>query len=339
MNARHLGTLPEGDPLYSFLRDEVLGRALGAPVTEPDFEVAGLDARGAVFRYVERRTGTRLVAKFYSRKELMPGDPWSPAIQAETMRGEFENLERVRALGLDLYPHRAVRPLAFSERHGCVLVEEHAPGEDLEKYLDRAVRNDEVEDARRRVATVAAFLADLHDRSFIAEEPGDLRALGYLERVTRHLAEREVISPGEHRRLRVWGERWAESGLLRGGDRVFIHGDANPTHFWLSGERGVTAIDLERSAVGDRAADLGYLAGELKHLFWHRTGDPWAGEPYIRDLYSAYARNCPHVDFDALTVRGQFFMACSELRIGRNDWLDLSYRRTLVNDAEACLRI
>jgi len=337
MSGEPAGILAQESPLYTLLAEEVFGGAFGLRLRRPQFEERPLDARGLVYGYRERTTGIRVVAKFCARKLPMRGD--APYAAGGLMEREFGNLQRVRALGLDRYPFRAVRPLAASSGIEDVLVVEHAPGLALAAYLDETPRGASTAVAQTAIVRVATFLAALHGRSRVEIPAVDGPPLAYLERVTGHLLSLEVISEEQRGRLATLGREWASSGLLRTGDRVLIHGDANPTHFWLSDDGAVTMIDAERVAVGDRAADLGYLAGDLKSLFWRIMGDQFAGEPYVRYLYAAYAALCPEVDFEELTLRGQFFMACAELRIARNEWLDVEFRRSLATHAEECLRI
>lgn len=341
MSGEYAGVLAEDDPLHAFLADEVLNGVLGRGVDHPVFDAWRLDSGRVVYRYAERTTGVEVVGKFYGRKWIFGTQEGEPELRAELMRREFAALQRARGLGLTGYPHAVVRPLATSEAVGCVLVEEPAPGMDLDHYLRAAVHEGQGARALAGTARVATFLADLHGRSRTGRPGSGAGVLEYLGRVIGQLAAWEVVDDGQRARLEALRERWAAAGVLEGCEEVWIHGDANPTHFWLSGDEGVTAIDLERLAPGDPAFDLGYVAGDLKHLFWWYSGDPEAGEPYVRALYAAYAEHrAPGGDcFEAITGRGRYFMACSELRIARNAWLDLGYRRRLVDHAEACLWI
>jgi hypothetical protein len=92
-------------------------------------------------------------------------------------------------------------------------------------------------------------------------------------------------------------------------------------------------------AAGDRAADLGQMAAELKHLFFWYCGDLWGGETYIQHLYASYARfvQADAAAFATLTTRGRFHMACAQARMGCNRWLSPEYRRRLIADAEEML--
>jgi thiamine kinase-like enzyme len=122
---------------------------------------------------------------------------------------------------------------------------------------------------------------------------------------------------------------------------VLIHGDATPANFIFEEGAGVTAIDLERLRRGDRATDLGYIAAELKHLFFWYADDLAASESYIQHFYQSYVNYMQAGDESlvSLAARGRFYMGCTELRISRNAWLDLPYRRRLIEHALGCLAL
>ena len=336
-NGHYAGVLPVGDPLHGFLAREVLGRVLGLPGPPPVFDVHQLDAGAVTFLYSERRTGARVVGKFYGNKWLYGSRDGHAELRASLMRREFDNLRRARALGLDAPPRRVVRPLAASEALNCLLVQEFAPGRDLLFDIERGIRYGEGDRLRGRLTDVAGFLADLHNRSATEEPVSGVEALAYLAKLARELADAGLISAERRARLERLRQGWAASGRLEGAHRVLIHGDATPPHF-VFGEAGLAVIDLERLWPGDRAADLGCLVAELKHLFGRDGRDPWASEPYIRHLYAAYLEAAPE-DAAALTERGRFYQGVYELRISRNAWLEPEQRRRLLDDAEACLRL
>lgn len=340
---RYLGVLSPEEPLHEFLARDVLRGTLGFEGCAPVFDVYALTDGSTLCRYVDRQTGADVVGKFYGSKWLYGSQNGEPELRASLMWREFHNLERVRALGLDAPPRCVVRPLAASEAHGCILVEEHAPGTLLETYVREAAQSGQGGPLTARLAEVVRFLADLHERSRKEERLGESldpgRALHALDRYSGQLAYWKVIGEPERERLVRLGERWTGSGILAAGRQVLVHGDATPVNFIHDGEHRLTAIDLERLWPGDPAEDLGCLAAELKHLFFWYAHEPWGSEPYIRHVYGTYASCREGEDFGRLTERGRFHMGCVLLRIARNSWLDLDYRRRLVEIAETCLQI
>lgn len=341
MSGHYLGVLQESDPLHGFLVWDVLAGALGHAPAARVFDVFGLDPSGTLFRYAERNSGAQVVGKFFGRKWVHGRQDGEPELREALMRREFGNLCYARWLGLDGYPHQVVRPLAINAALGCVLVEELVCGTDLDHFIRATAHGGPAEPLRDRLTDVAGFLADLHTRSQRDEAAGQDAGIAYLGKMIGQLAHWDIVHPEQRRRLEELQGRWAASGVMGRGRTVQVHGDCMPLHFFHVPERGITAIDLERSRSADRAWDLGCMAAELKHLFWWYRGDPGAGEPYIRHFYDAYAACLPPgtEDFACLTARGGFFMACCELRTSRNAWLDLGYRRELINHAEACLHI
>jgi len=342
VSGRHVGVLSANDPLHRFLAEKVLGEALAENGGgEAVFDVYQLDGSGTVFHYADRRNSVGVVGKFYGSKWLHGRQSGEHDLRASLMRREFENLRTARALGFTGPPHRVVRPFSVSEKLNCVLLEEYAPGDDLHFAIEQAIFHGQRERLRAQLAEVAWFLADLHNQSPQGFQVDRLRPLRYLDKMIMELAFWDIIPTEEERRLIRLRDQWAWEGALDGVDAVLIHGDATPTNFVFREDNDLTAIDLERLHPSDRAADLGRVAAELKHLFWLYTQDRWASEPYIRHFYGSYV---PHMhavtDTEAtLTNRGRFYMGCDLLRISRNHWLDLGYRRLLVWEAQECLTI
>jgi aminoglycoside phosphotransferase (APT) family kinase protein len=254
------------------------------------------------------------------------------------MQREFDNIRQVRALGLDQAPIRAIHALAVNPNLGCLLVEEFASGENLHSAIRDAALNGQHAELSTRLSQVASFLARLHNASATDRRGGDRHALAYLEEVIAQLKMWEVITPEQWEMLRLIGRRWEASGELRGAAEVLIHGDATPTQFLFSDD-GVVVIDFERLQYGDRAADIGRIAAEVKHIFAIYAADPWASEPHIQRFYrDYYGKAQAPGDFRWFTQRARFYMGCSELRIARNSWEDLGHRHWLVKEATACLK-
>jgi hypothetical protein len=339
MSGQYVGVLSDDDPLHRFLAGDILGETPTMNGAKAVFDVYQLDLSGTVFHYADRQSSFGVVGKFYGNKWLHGRQSGETELRASLMRREFENLKTVRALGFTGPPHRVVRPFTVSERLNCVLLEEYAPGPDLHFAIDQTIHHGQQERLRVWLADVAYFLAELHNRSPQGFRVDRLRPIGYLDQLISELTSWDIIQPEDQQRLVRLRTKWAEDSALDGVDAVLIHGDATPTNFLFRGDHDLAAIDLERLNASDRAADLGRVAAELKHLFWLYTRDRWASEPYIQHFYGSYVHHL-HAAADTkvtLTNRGRFYMGCDLLRISRNHWLDLGYRRLLIQEAQECL--
>lgn len=349
MEPRFAGVLSKDSPLYEFLVRQVMEKELGGYQAEPAFDIYALDDGPSVYLYADSRSESRIVCKFYGNKMLAGSRTGHDEVRAAFMHKEFGALKYARSLGLDTAHHDVVRPLAVNEKLDYVLVEEFAPGSNLVASVMQALQGDSVQ-LRQRVWDTANFLADLHNCSVF--EPGknleqseavveSVSPLQYLRSTTDGLVHWQAISSDERGDFDDAANKWDRSELLEAPQRVLVHGDANPTNFLWDEDNYLRVIDLERLSWGDRAFDLGFVAAELKHLFWYHSGNSFASEPYIQHLYASYFDFLAGRtdDFTSLTTRGRFYMGCIEMRIARNTWLDLAYRRNLAADAAACLKL
>jgi hypothetical protein len=341
MNEHYIGILSEQEPLHHFLADQVMKEVLGYRNHRPVFEGFCLDNSSTIFRFADRRSFVNLVAKFYGNKWIDGRQTGDTDLRAEYMQREFDNLKKLRALGLDMYPHAVARPLAVNRDLGCVLVEEFVWGTGIEYYIWEAADRGRENELKAKLSDLAWFLADLHTRSQQATPVDQICGLEYFEGIVNRLFYWKVISDDQRQRFMKLRDRWGSAQILNTGRLVLNHGDPNFPHFLCHGEHGITSVDLERLWLGDRAMDIGCVVAELKHLLFEHGNGLWASEPYIQHFYQSYYDCLPESveEFSTLTTRGRFYMGCFELRIGENAWLDLGYRRALINEAEACLKI
>lgn len=341
MSNQYIGTLLDTNPLYDFLVGEVMGKILGYSNHKSVFDVFSLNSDMTVFRYADRRSFVNLVGKSYANKWIDGQQTGNPGLRAEFMQREFDNLQKLRALGLDTYPHCVVRPLAVNRLLNCVLVEEFVPGARFDSYVWEAINWGKEDELRGRLSDLAWFLADLHNRSQTTEAANHARGLSYFDKIVDHLFYWQIISSDQRHHFLDLRNRWVGTGILGTGRLVLTHGDPVFPNFICQADHGIVGIDLERLWPGDRAMDLGCVVAELKHVFFLYSHDIWKSEPYIRHFYESYFSCLPDgvEDFATLTSRGRFYMGCYELRISRNAWLDLGYRKALIDEAERCLRI
>lgn len=341
MQHMHRGVLPSEDPLYHVLAHVALPELLGRPVERPIFDVYAVDGGDVIRRYVERGTGAELACKFYGAR--LSGGDGAPAPDrvGELLQREFANLRQVWALGLSAHPHRVVRPLAVRAELNYALVEEFISGPSFDTYLKCATIDGDRAPLHERVADLAAFLATLHERSQTGQRVDGGAGLAYNTKVIGQLAAAEVIAPDLRGRLDQARAGWAARGALGRARQVLVHGDVTPVNIVFGDDHAVIAIDLERLRADDPAVDLGMVVAELRHAFFRSANDPAAAEPFIERFFTCYAdaRQLAGVERAGLEVCCCFYAGTMLLRIGRNDWLDLEYRRALCTEAERWLAV
>jgi len=328
----YLGNLAGSDPLHHYLRHDILPQ-LGHGDAAVEFRVFRIKANDSVYLYEERHSGLRVVGKFFGRPYQ------STDSTRRRMDTEYENLLHLRGYGFDGYPHTVIRPLG---RNGwlSVLIEEYSDAPALSQFLDGALRHGERDALFAKLTALAYFLATLHNRTAngIGVDFGaDCR---YLDRMVGRLVQRRAIGSDEARELYDLRDRWAAQARMWEDQQVLVHGDATPSNFLLGSGLHVIAIDLERMARADRVWDVGRIAGELQHAFLQATGDKYAAEPFIGHFLWEYACHFPdrHSAFRSICGRVPFQMALTLLRIARNDWVEESHRRRLIEEARMTLR-
>ena len=328
MSEAYLGTLARVDPLYDYLARDVMPSA-EMDVKDPVFHVCRLAASNMVYRYREERSDLSVIGKFYG-----PGEP----CKARRLTAEFDNLRKARALGLSRPPNYVVRPLGRDRSMGLGVLEEYVPGKDLDHYIKKAVYEGRHERLKERLGELAGFLAAMHKKT----GPGralDLKPSGdYFDKLLGNLMKKRLLDEDGVKRFRRLKRLWCERDYMSRDQEVVIHGDATPTNFIFPDADGVVAIDLERMKKGDRVFDVGMVCGELKHAFMWRMGDRYASEPHISHFLREYARETGVSGvYWSVARRNPFYMAVTELRIARNNWLDKDHRLRLIREAFRCL--
>lgn len=326
MQRQYLGTLDYRDPLY-----EILLSTVCPYVHDPLFHVKRMNVK-RVYKYTEEKSGIAIIGKFYRLD-----DPRQERILR--IKGEFEKLVQVRRYGFDAGPHYVVRPIAREERIGLALVEDFVRGKDLDHYVKRAIYEGRTNRLRDRLSKLAAFLYTLHTKTEGGEPVQPDMTEAYFRKIVSELRRQTLLCHDEKKRFLGLMDRWLGRDIFQGTPIALLHGDATPTNFLFTERNDIVAIDFERMKKGDSAFDIGMVCGELKHAFLWRTGDPFAAEPFIRYFLDSYAGCCidPGSAFRAITRRNPFYMALTELRIARNDYLHWDYRKRLVHEAKECL--
>lgn len=329
----YLGHLPSSDPLYDYLRREILPQ-LGATIDHPDFRVFRVSAFGRVYVYQERRSRTQMVGKFFGT----PGQT-TPA-SCRRMHREFEGLSFLRRIGFAGYPHYVARPLGRNKDLCCLVAVEHCSGTSLDEFISRAIWHGGRDALFRKLTALGYFLATLHNRTGQGVSVDFDQEVSYFNQLTTQLLDHGRIGWAWARELCRRGDQWRERSCMWQDQQVMVHGDVTPTNVLFGDGLWVIAIDLERMKAADRVFDLGRVAAELKHAFWLHTGEGRQAEPFIGHFLWEYACHFPnrHSAFAAVTQRLPFYMAANEIRIARNDWVGDHHRRRLLQEAGDTLR-
>jgi hypothetical protein len=323
----YLGILDRRDPLH-----EVLVACTAPERKVPIFHVERLSPRHLVYLYREAGTGSTVVGKFFDLNE-------HDEAKRARIRGEYANLMQIRSLGLTTHPWRIVRPLGREARIGLAVAEEFVRGKDLDYFVRRACRGGDTNMLMHILKRLATFLFRLHALTQ-RKRPARLdQTVAYFGRIVDKLVRQTVLDTETARTSLRLRDRWMTRSCMA-ADAVIVHGDATPTNFIFPDDGGVVAIDLERTKQTDRTYDLGMVCGELKHAFLWRTGNKYAAERFIRGFLTRYSNHFSNQGrgFTEITRRLPFYMALTELRIARNEWLDWGYRQRLAHEALTCLR-
>lgn len=321
----YLGKLDYHDPLYEILCCQVFPY-----INNPVFHVNRMSKR--VYKYTEEKTGGSVVGKFFRLD-----DPKYERIQR--IKGEYDNLHKIRSYGFDTRPNYVARPITRNDAIGLALVEEFIYGWDLDYYIKRAIYNGDAGSLHHKLWQLASFLYVLHKKTELQDSTNLDSVNAYFLKILYKLHRQTLICDSELNVFIKLVNKWLSSGMLITRSSI-VHGDVTPTNFIFTENGDVVAIDLERIKNIDIAYDIGMVCGELKHSFLWRTGCLEVSEQFIRGFLKSYSSNFPdrHEAFRSITSRSPFFMAMTELRIARNDFLDWNYRKRLINEALQCLR-
>ena len=327
MSNQYLCKVDYSDPLYEILYSRVC-----PDIKDPLFHVKRMSLH-SVYKYTEEKSKIAIIGKFFKLNDTQQD-------RILRIKGEYDNLEKIRGYGFDSSPHYVVRPITRDERIGLALIEEYVYGKDLDYYLKRAIYEGKNVSLMGKLSRLASFLYVLHEKSETAYTIELDFVSTYFQKVVNKLHSQGVLSDCDRKEYLKLKDKWLDRTLLQYTKSVIVHGDATPTNFIFTQMGDVVAIDLERMKNTDLAFDVSMICGELKHAFLWRTGDPYASEPFIRHFLKSYSRHSYNRKkaFREITLRNPFYMALTELRIARNNYLEWNYRKRLACEAKECLR-
>jgi aminoglycoside phosphotransferase len=321
--------LPASDPLAQALRqlvetEKIPGFLTGEVCAET------LPSSRQVLRFTLPE-GKAVVGKFFSA--------YPPQLSADlSLAREYENYRKLPALGLVNGRNLTPRLLGHWPKESLGLLLEALPGPDLDNLIRQACLYRELTPLERGLEKLADLLTVFHSRPVATLPVDSAPALVYLDKVMGQLHAAGLLTRQDWQVLTSERVFW-ETRFRDFFDRqVLVHGDATPTNFLFPNGRAV-ALDLERLRIGDRLWDLSWVAGEIKHAWGWRLQNLSGAEAAIEHFFRAYLAAMPPEPLlsGRLYSLNPFYMALAELRIARNLYLTIGYRRELVAEARRCL--
>ena len=316
--------------LLSYLHEEIFPQFCPPPYGK--IEIQTLCPDKPVFLFIEKNNHLLAVGKYFKRDNISLDEAWFSADR------EYANLRLVRdkfGMGADSY--KMIAPLGEKKELAALLVTQKASGVLLDHYIARAIFAQQRQKLFQKLGYLARFFFKLHGNSITRESVSSSQAQWYLNKLLRSLRQ-GLLGQGEARALeKTAAPWWHKKEVCERDMNVIVHGDATPTNFFLH-HQDVIGIDLEKMRCADRCWDLGFIAAELKHHFWWRTGDRTAAEPFIGHFLWEYAVSSGDTRiFHLITAKLPLYMALGLLRIARNTWLNEAYRKALTQEAGLCL--
>jgi len=334
MSRTYLGRLSESDPLHDYLKYNIQPQINGSS-GKANYRVFRLNGSNDVYLYENRRSGAKVVGKFFlsSRKP-------DPEKAVTHLVREFDSLRRMRDCGLEGYPHHVVRPLGRNVSLNALLVTEYCEGELFSELILSVIQSGETGRLYYKLTALAYFLSTFHNRTAIGVGVDFNQDCAYMDRLVKRLLEINAMGRAEAHEIYWLRDQWHDQPRMWEDQQVTVHGDATPDNFMFGGGLSVVALDLERSKRADRVFDIGRISGELKHFFMQATGDKNTAGPFIGHFLWEYACHFPDREsaFRSISGRTPFYMGITLLRIARNTWIEPGYRRRLIDEAKECLR-
>ncbi|MBO5762026.1 MAG: aminoglycoside phosphotransferase family protein [Lentisphaeria bacterium] len=329
MPGEFIGYLPEHDPLFPYLKNEIFsGMGCSCPA---GIKVYKTNGSNEVYVYEDASNAQKVVGKFFYSQRMNDWD-----LAWKRLDREYKNLLEFRSY-LDPFYHYVAKPLGRNDDLNRLLVVEYCYGEPLENIIMRSINENDEALLFGKLKALAYFLARVHNHS-AAEKTADFeKVCQYFCTVVSQLES--ITSSGEREYLYSCCRQWHDEPFMWQDREVLVHGDATPANFFFGDDIHVISFDMERNRRTDRMFDTGRLAAELQHFFFRATGNKENAEKFIGHFFWEYACHFPDREkaFSAITQRAPFYIGMNLLRIARNDYLSIDYRRQLIEEAKKTL--
>lgn len=333
VNGEYVGHLSPDDPLHDFL-GKIVRDQMQLRNRVVRFRVFRLNGTHEVYGYQEKYSRASIICKFYG-----PRFESEPGLAAIVAQQESDNLEILRGYDLIGFPHHVIQPFGVRPDINCVLAVEYYSGEELTRAIRRATHHRDDAYLFWRLKALAYYLSTQHIRTSNGDDIDFGPECDYFDAIISTLLECGRIGRSDADEFSQLRDLWRGRPRMWQDRQVWLHGDATPGNFLFGDGLQVGAIDLERMRRGDRAFDVGRVAGELQHAFMITTARKSRAEPFISYFLRQY---CSHLAdsraaFDCITKRTPFYMGLNLLRIARNDYITESYGQRLIRQAKRLL--
>jgi hypothetical protein len=189
MNGSYVGYVAGHDPLHDFLTG-IMRDHLAVRESRPTFRVYRLSGSNEVYRYEEKRSGTKIICKFYGTR--FGGDRDKAGSMA---RQEYEGLRTLRGYDLVGSPHHVIQPFGVNSDINGVLAVEYYSGEEFSHAIRRATERRDDAHLYWRLTALAYFLATQHARTANGVPVDFAPDCRYLDTVVGRLSRARRIGP------------------------------------------------------------------------------------------------------------------------------------------------
>lgn len=317
--------------LYEYLKKPSARKAMGIS-PDSDIHLKKMSRTNEVFLVTDRKSHKQFVLKSFCIKGI------SHSKLEKRLDKEFRRLQYVRQIGVGGDRYRVVRTLGRSD-DGLFLIEEYIEGNTLSYYMKRSLLHHDHDMLYKKLTLLAGFLSRLHRMTALSQRVDAENIKKELRKHVREARRTGALDSEQTRRAENLIGGWCSSSVITGAYRSLVHGDVTPANLIYRNDH-LYVIDMERSGYNDPAYDLGMIAGELFHYAMLYTSNPYHVDGFIGHLYWMYAGNFSdqYGKFLSMTKRNPLYMANSLLRIARNEYLTIDYKKRLGYYAIECLK-
>ncbi len=322
MSKKYVGMLEKSDPLFFYL-NYIEKFKLHKPVSDFYYVKNLSGSKENVYEYLSDKKRPVFAVKFANHTKAK--------IKAyKLLMREFNNIRQIRDYQTDKC--RVVNAYAAVANVNYALIESYVRGKTLDHYIKQSIYKNKSYKLYGKLSLLANLLNVMHNVNVEKEikSYNFSYEILYLDKLLNKLELSNIIDKNLRQKIRKKATNRLYS--IDKCEITNIHGDVTPSNF-IFNDGKIWAIDLEKMKTACNLLDLGFLVSELKHHFTLFTGNEYNAECYIGHFLWEYCKHKGVEYFKKCTLNLPFFIALGLLRIARNTYLDLNYRRMLVDES------